>query len=108
MRNKTSWTLKKHILTSFLIALISLGMDILFNVGIGRLSLISLVKMQSMISNIEAASIGIIGGADGPTAVFLGSSYEQVHETQSLMLFVILVLIYKPTKYLIEKYQRTR
>lgn len=34
-------------------------------------SLVALILFSSAISDMEAASVGIIGGADGPTAVFV-------------------------------------
>lgn len=50
----------------------------------------------------EAASIGIIGGADGPTAIFLTSSVPYIASFMTILvglLFVIgIILIFKQRK----------
>lgn len=57
----------------------------------------------------QAASIGIIGGADGPTAIFItGKTTNQLllillENLSGIFIFIILLLLYKPIKSLLEK-----
>ncbi|WFD08830.1 sodium ion-translocating decarboxylase subunit beta [Tepidibacter hydrothermalis] len=69
--------------------------------------------IRHMYSVREAYSVGIIGGADGPTAIYLCGSDNVSHSLMTgiliinkfsfIPIFIILVLLYKPVKYIIEK-----
>lgn len=95
---KNNWSLKKHIIFSLIISFV-----------------VQIIKYIS-ITRTSAASIGIIGGADGPTAIFLANKIISENISRgfiSLMLFldefiiipvfIILLALYKPAKYLVEK-----
>ncbi|MCT4594259.1 MAG: sodium ion-translocating decarboxylase subunit beta [Anaeromicrobium sp.] len=94
---KKIWTLKKHFILSLLIGLLIIGFNRLFLIN-------------------EAASIGIIGGADGPTVVFVANSREEVTSMMKLIIlltekgifngilaFIISLGLYKPVKIVTEK-----
>ena len=56
--------------------------------------------------NKQAASIGIIGGADGPTTIFITEKIVDkllLENFYGIFVFIILLLIYKPAKLLIKK-----
>lgn len=87
----TSWNFTKHFIFSLLITVFfSLLLPLLFKVIIG------------LPSKTTDSSIGIIGGADGPTAIFLTTS-NNYFSLWSIVLFVIMLILYKPIKMLIEK-----
>lgn len=82
------WTFSIHIIASFI--------------------LWSLLQIFNMLFNIhkQAASIGIIGGADGPTAIFIsGKIIDWLFwiNPYNLSLFAVLLFLFKPVKQLIEK-----
>lgn len=88
MERRRKWSFKMHIGFSFLI------MQLFHFIG------------RSVNENKEAASIGIIGGADGPTTMFItGKIAERLFLVNSygIFLFIILLLLYKPMKFRIEK-----
>ena len=90
-RIKNNWSFKKHMLFSLFFSF-----------------LIQIIKYIPVTTN-NAASIGIIGGADGPTMIFLGSKTMMpllwiFSQFIMVPIFIILLALYKPTKYLVEKY----
>lgn len=92
----TSWSFKKHLIFSLAIALIlQLTME-LITLGL---------PVQE-----EASSIGIIGGADGPTVVYVSSKLISSSILLTILLgnisifvFVSLLLLYGLKKILIRK-----
>lgn len=84
----SKWSFKKHIIFCLLVTVI---------VKIARL-LMPLAR--------SSASIGIIGGADGPTAIFVSQKMSgyMLLNMMEIILFVLLLLLYKPIKDVIEKY----
>ncbi len=69
-------------------------------------SLMMILVLKLFNTNKQAASIGIIGGVDGPTAMFVtGKVINQLFwvNPYSIFLFIILLLLYKPVKLRIEK-----
>lgn len=50
----------------------------------------------------EASSIGIIGGADGPTVIFIASRIGLPY-LPSIIAFIITLFLYRPVKSLIER-----
>ena len=88
MERRRKWSLKMHIGVSSLIMLLFQFISGFFN------------------TNRQAASIGIIGGADGPTAIFItGKIADRLFSINyySIFLFIILLLLYKPVKLRIER-----
>ena len=87
---RNNWSFKKHVIFSLIL---SVSIEIIKYVFVNR---------------NDAAAIGIIGGADGPTAIFLGNKMLSplflLTEFSIVLSFIILLVLYKPTKYLIEKY----
>ncbi|MBM7614074.1 sodium ion-translocating decarboxylase subunit beta [Alkaliphilus hydrothermalis] len=86
-KNIFPWGLKKHIGLSLIL---TFTFDIL----------------SRLVNFTTASSVGIIGGADGPTVIFIGSKDLGLHlyRLVSILALVILLLLYKPTKSLINKY----
>ncbi len=60
-----NWTFKKHIVFSLILVIIVFYVLPIMGMG--------LVFLNIFWGSHEAGSIGIIGGADGPTAIFLAS-----------------------------------
>lgn len=89
---KCIWDFKKHIVFSSMTAFVLTIMSYF-------LPLLSIFSFFGP----EAASIGIIGGADGPTAVYLTSRGSR-HFSVYLILFLVTLTLYKPIKILMEKY----
>ncbi|WP_176461663.1 hypothetical protein [Anaeromicrobium sediminis] len=94
---KKIWTFKKHFILSLLIGLF---------IGV----------FNKLFPGNEAASIGIIGGADGHTAIFVANSKEEVGGIMKLIIlltmegifngiigFIICLGLYKPVKAGMEK-----
>ncbi len=50
----------------------------------------------------ESAAIGIIGGADGPTAIFVSAKFLSLNLFCAAF-FTIALLLYKPVKLLIDR-----
>ena len=91
MRN---WSIKKHIIFCSVIFILHIAIwCIIFFLG------------RADIKNNHAPSIGIIGGADGPTVIFVssGSFASYYFPIIWLLLFIVVLLLYKPIKRLIEK-----
>lgn len=67
----------------------------------------AILKVTGLIShaNIQTHNIGIIGGADGPTAIFISSGALDFEKFVILwvLLTIILVFLYKPIKRMIER-----
>lgn len=62
----------------------------IMGVVLGSLALIGYIVEKQMMIGREAASIGIIGGADGPTVVFVAS---KINPSISLGIGIVLVII---------------
>lgn len=85
-KHNRRWSFKKHII---FVAAIS----------------IFLQTLRFLIAKPKAASIGIIGGADGPTKILISGNIVQpiLEGVFPVLLFLVLLLLYKPIKRLIEK-----
>lgn len=77
--------------------------DGVINYGIGTFAFVNLVKLQSVFYSMEAASIGVIGGADGPTAVFISGDRMSLLLFMNVVLFAFLMMLYKPIKWFVER-----
>ena len=84
MKKVTDWSFKKHVL---------------FSLGIT----LAVALFRYFFSAKEAASIGIIGGSDGPTTIFLVGNPISTFLIPILVLFAILLVFYKPIKKLIHR-----
>lgn len=82
-----NWSFGKHISVS---VLITIGVSI-----VGK----TLEIMNILISaySNQAASIGIIGGADGPTSIFIATKLADQY-LGIFIIFIALLLLYKPIK----------
>jgi len=93
----TPWLFWKHFVFCFLLFFVIWPLCkriLLLSVFIGLLG-------RRIIDLKEASSIGIIGGADGPTAIFISSRVGLPHLPS--IIFIISLLLYKPVKSLIER-----
>ena len=84
---KKSWNIKYHIILAFILA------------AIGQIA--AKLNMHN-----SAASIGIIGGADGPTAIFVAGgpgSFFFINAV-GIIIFIIILALYKLFKCVIDKY----
>jgi len=79
--------LKSGIVLSGLCALIA---------GFGDYITVRVIKYlyNTNVSVNEASSIGIIGGADGPTHIFLGTSISASNKPLWVMLFLVFMAIF--------------
>lgn len=78
------WTFGKHLLLSVTIALLVQFMPE------------AIIKFMLKRSTREAASIGIIGGADGPTSIFIAEKTGLARSYRWLMVLPVLLLLYLP------------
>lgn len=102
-RIKREWTFTKHFLLSLSITAIAILSDILMGFGLFALCLNKLSDGMPLFGK-NAASIGIIGGADGPTAIYIGGSNLLILIlNQYVILFLILLVLYKPFEYVLRK-----
>ena len=89
MIKNNMWTFSKHSVLSIIIVLISIIVDAATILGLGGLSFAFPVKLISLFNDQEAASIGIIGGVDGPTAIFLtGNPQFQTAISKCILLLI--------------------
>ena len=91
------WSFKRHFVTSLLITLIAIVSD----VATGGFAAFSFLLSSGLFENInlnESLSIGIIGGADGPTAFFLSGNPFNAFIISKVVLFLVLVVLFVPTK----------
>ncbi len=78
------WTFGKHVLLSAVMTLVI------------RFAPEAIIRLMLKRSTREAASIGIIGGADGPTSIFIAEKTGITHNYRWLLVFPILLLLYVP------------
>ena len=62
-----------------------------------------LIRFDWFFRSNQASSIGIIGGADGPTAIFITGHILKTPSFMLFILFVIALLLYKPLKNIFNK-----
>lgn len=101
---KREWTFMKHFLLSLSITALALLSDIITGLGSFAYRLCKLSGGIPFFGRNEASSIGIIGGSDGPTQIYLGGgNLLNLILNQYVILFLILLVLYKPLKYLLRK-----
>lgn len=98
-----TWSLKKHLICSFIITGLALTLDLIGHTFQINPSLDFMAKIISLFNPNTATSIGIIGGADGPTAYFYTGSPIRMAFLHRLPLLLILLALYKPIKWLVSK-----
>ncbi len=97
MQNRR-WTFKKHVVFAFIATMISAISHYLYQWLVIVLYAAKMVG-SSIYRGNEAASIAMIGGADGPGAIYgglpgiLGNAYSEY-----MFLFLIMIFLYGPTK----------
>jgi len=86
------WTFIKHLILSVIIVILSiLGRSIVPVI----FSIVSYFKVNK--------SSAIIGGADGPTKVFVTTNIQENLIIQYIIIFIILLILYIPIKILLKK-----
>ena len=93
MKDKRIWNFSRHLVLSAGITGVSCLCELLVIKVLGIKMISSRVNVPGLIGNFkQAASIGIIGGADGPTAIFLGGgAIEPFIVIAHQMLFFLLL-----------------
>lgn len=92
---KSHWTVKKHIVLS----LFMMGVFVLVEEIVAKGSFLMLY--YSLFTPHEAASIGVIGGVDGPTTVFIAHKMIKEPAFVKGILVLLMFSMYIPTKKLI-------
>tara|TARA_Y100001933_G_scaffold257303_1_gene303416 strand:+ start:584 stop:904 length:321 start_codon:yes stop_codon:yes gene_type:complete len=103
MKTNFRWSFREHLVVVLVISIASFIIDLTVNKGFGSGMLTLLVKGHSFLMNQNAASIGIIGGADGPTSFFVTGDALAFMLISNFILFIILAMLFRLMKYLIEK-----
>lgn len=102
MENKIRWSFRQHCLLSLTITALTIITDIMTG-SFGALSIIISMKSLGRVGSVEASAIGIIGGVDGPTALFYSGNPFNVLIVSKAILLIILLLLFKPVKKCLRK-----
>ncbi|MBN2899892.1 MAG: sodium ion-translocating decarboxylase subunit beta [Clostridia bacterium] len=94
---KKAWNIKKHVLFA---ASATAGISIL---GHAAMKPLLFALSSGRFSSQEAASVAVIGGADGPTAIYLSGNPTWGWLMPELGCFLILLALYKPMQKLTNK-----
>ena len=88
------WSFKKHIIVCLIFLLLPVAAWGILQIS-GRVSHAS----------VQISNIGIIGGADGPTAIFISSGARDFEKIVILWVLsaIVLLFLYKPIKRMIER-----
>lgn len=101
----SQWTFIKHLILSIVITIITLFSDMISKLAILFVRLDLFNSFKHIFDKRQASSIAIIGGADGPTAIFSTMRFPiQILFNKYLILFIILLILYKPFKYILRKF----
>lgn len=86
MRIFNNWNFKKHFIFSLTM-------------------LAAVIAVRPLLFRRQAASIGIIGGADGPTAIYIAGkiSAALMPVAAFIIFFIVMLLSYKIVKSIIER-----
>lgn len=99
MKKKYSWTFWRHLVFAIAITSVSLISELVAQSIIGAHGLRNILSIIKPSLSKDAASIGIIGGSDGPTAIYLsGTLMPWLMLYPHAVLFVILILLYFPLR----------
>lgn len=97
MNKHSHWKFSHHLLGALIITLISSLSDLIISGG-------NLAYMIHWFSRgHQSKGIGIIGGADGPTAIFISGNPLFYFLVTKLIFLCLLLLMYKPTKEFLKK-----
>lgn len=91
---KGFWEFKTHVVFSIIIVILSTITDLIATGG----TTIHLSIIGDFFAKSEGSSVGIIGGADGPTAIFLSGSPVDLFIYTKILLLLLLVILYFPTR----------
>lgn len=95
MKKEYSWTIGRHLILSILITTVSLISNMLGKSTMGLKVLTSILNIIKPLASNDAVSIGIIGGSDGPTSIFVSTTITPfIAIYPQIILFVILILLY--------------
>ncbi len=100
-----NWTFRKHLLLS-----VAITGTVYFGIFVSYVfSFSKLIGLDNLFEKNEAASIAIIGGADGPTAVFAtGNTLYMFLLNKYVLLFFVLLLSFIPMKWLLNRHFRDK
>lgn len=101
MRKINPWSIKKHLKLSVLIVLISIIAGIVSPDSFGLKGILKNIGFRSLSSS--ESSVAIIGGADGPTSIYVSGSPIKDSLFSGIVLFAVLTAIYVPIKYFVNK-----
>lgn len=94
-----TYTFKEHFLLSIIgVSVINILAIIIFKL-FHLNPLFGLIYFFQSLSHPSAASIGIIGGADGPTMIFVARGVLVWVLLPEILMVVIALVFYKPIKY---------
>jgi len=94
MEKKFKWTFGKHLILSGIIICISFISELAATKIINLFSLNFKPELMNQAGNINKINnIGIIGGADGPTAIFLSGSVDPLFLAAMLRQIIMLALL---------------
>jgi len=97
MKNTSSWSFKHHFLLSLGVTII-VSISDLITIGFGVSSIIDAMAATEKHGVKDAAAIGIIGGADGPTAVFISGNPFIAFLYSKIVFLTILLILFMPTR----------
>lgn len=91
------WRFSHHIICSIVITAICIFSDVLSELGT------NMQVLYDFSLRSEVKDVGRIGGADGPTVLYLeGTSYHPLVYSK-IILFLLLIVLYVPVKELLHK-----
>lgn len=95
------WDFRLHVVLSIFITALSTIADIVATGGTS-LHLASIVEFFTNLG-VDEGDLAIIGGADGPTAIFLSGSPLGLMINTKILLFLFLLVLYFPMRKLMNK-----
>lgn len=105
LMNDFRWSFKRHFIVSVCVTGITVFSDFLTGGFLAHLFVLSSRVLGSMKMN-GSASTAIIGGADGPTTIFLSGNPLTLLIVSKIVLLLLLLILFIPTKKIIIKSQK--
>ena len=100
-----NWTFIKHLMLSIILTIIFYLGSLIVRI----MPIINIIGWKDMFDRNQAASVAIIGGSDGPTAIFVRSNiFLALILNRYVMLFVVLLLCYIPIKAIQKRHMQER
>ena len=98
MNKKREWKFSYHLTVSVMVTIIGTVTDLVFSGG-------SLPYLMHFLNKYDSGSphLGVIGGADGPTAIFLSGNPLLYFIGSKVFFLLILLALYWPTRKIIYK-----